>query len=660
MKKFISFFAGSIYKFINQQKKIKTIIKEWFLVRNTLLKYISASVIKYLLNIRIIFNFTFKKIITSDFDKVKSFFSKARRNYIRESAYINYYLEKYNQYHEIYTIPGTKNISGLKFYSNPKIYPLFQKDLEKFKELLVSLVNQKTNVTFYKFGDGDYYFLKKLERGSAKPGVRAISKSFDEIKIEEFWEGALKNDYFITEIMPERYSLFKELFPERARDFPSEYCHGLVANKWFFTTFKGKIGLIGAKEKLKIIELLMQHREYKEYLGIDNFNDYIYVPQKFAADNVNSLEKSVAKQLKNSKSDIFLLGIGHVKSALLHRLKRYKQAVYVDVGGAIDAIAGIMNIRRLHMAKWVNYKLKNYDYSNIDYMNYHGWGKHIYLNYYNSIKKDNNKILSKIKSVLKVCFKTFKINLLLRFNFFYKNYLKYFKNFKFAPKLLLEVPWSNTALKSKEDVDVALKIIKNANLNLHPNREKNWDSIIALKTILQNSTPSSRILDAGGDFNSIILHWLYQFNYTQLYALNLVFKKKARKGNIEYIPGDLTKTPFPDNYFDIITCFSVIEHGVDGDQYFREMNRILKPNGLLITSTDYWITNIDTKGLKAYNHPVYIFDKNSIEILIKKAKNYGFSIFGKKIDLTCLEKVVNWKRFKLKFTFLIFCLQKEK
>ncbi|MFW9877564.1 MAG: methyltransferase domain-containing protein, partial [Candidatus Thorarchaeota archaeon] len=592
--------------------------------------------------------------------KVKSFFNRTKRNYIRDSAYIKYYLEKCNRYHEIYNIPGTKNISGLNFYCNPKIYPSFQKDLTKFKELLVSLVNQKANVTFYKFGDGDYYFLKQLELGSAKPGVRALSKSYEEIDINEFREGALKNDYIITEIIPERYLMFKELFPERERDFPSEYCHGLVANRWFFKTFKGKIGLIGAKEKLEIIKRLMQHIEYKEYLGIDKFNDYIYIPQRFAADDVNKLEKSIAIQLNNSTSDIFLLGIGHVKSALLHRLKKYKEAVYVDVGGAIDAIAGIINIRRLHMAKWVNYQLKNYDYSDIDYMNYKGWGKHIYLNHSNSNKTDNNNLLSKIKSVLKVCFKRFKINLLLRFNFIYKNYLKLFKGLKFAPKPLIKVPWLNTTLKSREDVDLALKIIEDSNLNLHPNREKNWDSLIALKIILQNSTPFSRILDAGGDYDSIILHWLYQYNYKHLYALNLDFKKRLRKGNIENIPGDLTKTLFPDNYFDIITCLSVIEHGVDGDNYFREMNRILKPHGLLITSTDYWFSKIETVDLKAYNNPVYIFDKNSIEILLQKASKYHFRTFGKNIELNCQEKVVSWKRFNLNFTFLIFCLQKEK
>ena len=378
-----------ILKLINQQQKLKLIIKSHFIVKEGKINSQIAFLMRYILNIKMLYDFTFEKIIKSDFEKVKFFFSKEKRDYIRDYAYIKYHIEKYNQYQKQYNIPGTKNISGLKFYNDPNVYPHFQKDLARFKDLLVLLVSQKANVTFYKFGDGDYYFLQQIEHGSAKPGVRALSKTYSEINIKPFMEGVLKNDYIIGDIFPGRNTMFNELFPKRERDFPSDYCHALVANKWFFKTFKGKIGLIGAREKLKIIEQLMQYREYREYLGIDKFSDYIYIPQKFAADDVITLEKSIAKQLKNSKSEIFLLGIGHVKSALLYRFKKYKEAVYVDVGGAIDAIAGVMNIRRLHMAKWVNYQIKNYDYSNIDYMNYQGWGKHVYLNNHNSSKNKN-------------------------------------------------------------------------------------------------------------------------------------------------------------------------------------------------------------------------------------------------------------------------------
>ena len=47
--------------------------------------------------------------------------------------------------------------------------------------------------------------------------------------------------------------LFKEVIDGREIDYPAEYGYGLVANKWFFKEFSGRIGLIGASEKLYLI-----------------------------------------------------------------------------------------------------------------------------------------------------------------------------------------------------------------------------------------------------------------------------------------------------------------------------------------------------------------------------------------------------------------------
>lgn len=50
---------------------------------------------------------------------------------------------------------------------------------------------------------------------------------------------------------------------------------------------------------------------------------------------------------------------------------------------------------------------------------------------------------------------------------------------------------------------------------------------------------------------------------------------------------DLEKTNFKNNMFDYITSLSVIEHGVNIQNYFKEMNRILKKGAVLLTSSDY-------------------------------------------------------------------------
>ena len=276
-------------------------------------------------------------------------------------------MRRYDQdYKKDYFIDNAVNLDPHKCFKNKDTYPDFQEHLKIFKKELVRMVNNNESKTFYKFGDGDYYFLKKQAVGSATPGKRALSKGYSDIKHHEFVNGVCKNDFITVEIYPENRAYFSALYPKRKIDFPAEYSYGLVANKWLTKTFSGELGIIGAREKIDLIEKMMTEKEYQDYLGMDKFEDYIHMPQKFACDNIDETERMVGEQLKKSSSKIFLLGVGHVKSALLHRLKKYKDAVFLDVGSGIDALAGIVDHDRPYMGNWTNYKVYNYDYSKID------------------------------------------------------------------------------------------------------------------------------------------------------------------------------------------------------------------------------------------------------------------------------------------------------
>lgn len=276
-----------------------------------------------------------------------------------------------------YEIEGTKNLDNNPVFSNPNAMPSFQERYLAFKTDLTEMVARKENKTFYKFGDGDYFFLKGIGHGSASPGKRALSLPYWAINHEQFKEGVLKNDYFTIELY--NNSLWADLFPNKSVDYPAEFCYGSVANKWLLKNFNGKIGILGGYEKISLIQELMKREQYQEYLGLEKFEDYISIPQKFACDNLNATEEMVAEQLKQAKSDIIILGIGHVKSGLTHRLKQYHNAVYLDVGSGIDAIAGCIEIERPFMGNWINYRLKDYDYSKIDYLNYHPTSQEIFI-----------------------------------------------------------------------------------------------------------------------------------------------------------------------------------------------------------------------------------------------------------------------------------------
>ena len=62
-----------------------------------------------------------------------------------------------------------------------------------------------------------------------------------------------------------------------------------------------------------------------------------------------------------------------MKSALLHRLKKYRDAVFLDVGSGIDALAGIIDHNRPYMGKWVNHRVHGFDYDSLDILQYDIW-----------------------------------------------------------------------------------------------------------------------------------------------------------------------------------------------------------------------------------------------------------------------------------------------
>jgi SAM-dependent methyltransferase len=221
-----------------------------------------------------------------------------------------------------------------------------------------------------------------------------------------------------------------------------------------------------------------------------------------------------------------------------------------------------------------------------------------------------------------------------------------------------DVPLPNKVLQNAAEWKAAFEQAQHLRVPHHRSDEKDWDHLAAAFAILGHTSTEARILDAGAEFYSNVLPTLFVYGYRNLFGINLSFADPARRGPIRYLPGDMTKTGFPDGYFDAATCMSVIEHGVPLENYFREMYRVLKPGGLLITSTDYYPTPVDTRGQLAYGAPIKIFTRDEMRDVLKLAAEAGFEPTGE-IDLECKEKAVRWAKFNLEYTFVIFTLRKK-
>jgi SAM-dependent methyltransferase len=218
--------------------------------------------------------------------------------------------------------------------------------------------------------------------------------------------------------------------------------------------------------------------------------------------------------------------------------------------------------------------------------------------------------------------------------------------------------WMNTTLHSDKEMEQAVAEVIACGLPPHESRPKNWDAVSALHYILARTNKNAAILEVGATLYSVMLPWLYLFGYRNLRGIDLVFDKPVRRGPIRYEYGDLTATRFGSGSFDVIVSLSVIEHGVNIEAYFRELSRLLRPSGLLITSTDYWMDPIDTRGQIAYGVPIKIFTRSDIETMLATAQQFDLWLTSE-LDLYCDEKVVDWDPLDLQFTFICFALEKR-
>lgn len=182
-------------------------------------------------------------------------------------------------------------------------------------------------------------------------------------------------------------------------------------------------------------------------------------------------------------------------------------------------------------------------------------------------------------------------------------------------------------LQTNAEVNDAYERVLALGLPPHKAREKNWDFLQAFGFILRRSRKQDVVVDLGSGTSSVILDWLHLYGYQSLYGCDLIAENMQR-GHIQYSRQDLEKTTYADGFADVVTCLSVIEHGVNLPNLIKECRRLLKPGGLLILSTDYTCQSIDLNGVRDELGPVHLFKPDTMADLIHLAEQQGFMPLG--------------------------------
>jgi ubiquinone/menaquinone biosynthesis C-methylase UbiE len=75
-------------------------------------------------------------------------------------------------------------------------------------------------------------------------------------------------------------------------------------------------------------------------------------------------------------------------------------------------------------------------------------------------------------------------------------------------------------------------------------------------------------------------------NYSAIDKIvEVVNKLRAKHPSGNFVSGNIPPLPYPENSFDSIVSFQVIEHIKDDHSFLKEISRVLKPNGFALITT---------------------------------------------------------------------------
>jgi SAM-dependent methyltransferase len=221
-------------------------------------------------------------------------------------------------------------------------------------------------------------------------------------------------------------------------------------------------------------------------------------------------------------------------------------------------------------------------------------------------------------------------------------------------------------LQNWQEVGCATLALQRERLPIHSTAQKNWDHYL-LHKLINSQDRRIQVIDLGcGEAHT--LKFLYSLGFKNIDGIDFRISWKVRAAQLirawrqkalnlpfHLYPGDITKTPFRNDSYDLAVCVSTIEHGVDIKAFLREASRILKPGGLLFLTTDYWEEEVQaTNSANAFGLPWKVFSQDEIKLLIRLAQGCGLVLSQDTTIPACSDKTVFWQDSNYTFISLVF------
>lgn len=206
-------------------------------------------------------------------------------------------------------------------------------------------------------------------------------------------------------------------------------------------------------------------------------------------------------------------------------------------------------------------------------------------------------------------------------------------------------------LKSRQDIIRATANLKRILVEGHHDSQKNWDLDLTVQKCLTYPRDIN-VLDAGSGSKSVFARTALSLGYENVYACDL---QKSNVKGVESSIQDIANTDYQSEYFQFISCLSVIEHGVNLEAFFREMYRISSNNSTLCVTTDFWPTyeNHSKKYPYGPDKPsMKLFNNESITELLELASDSGWCAPTYTPFEEFHPRPIRWERMNAEYTFI--------
>mgnify|MGYP001172384736 FL=1 len=155
-----------------------------------------------------------------------------------------------------------------------------------------------------------------------------------------------------------------------------------------------------------------------------------------------------------------------------------------------------------------------------------------------------------------------------------------------------------------------------------------YQGYLLLKYLLSRgiSTHNFRILDLGNGFGGQTIGMSHSHNY----VVGLDLNYPPIKLSTDQVRADALHSPFDPNSFDLILTASLVEHLLDQKLLFKELYRLVKPDGYIYLSFPPFYSPVGGHGYAPFH---YFGEKTAVFLSRLRNRLLNKKIFGKDVSL---------------------------